>query len=556
MVAEVQTSNDQDHGTEQVPEWALEWHDPRTLLTDKNIREIEPDADMIESVRTLGVLQPIIAVRTAEGQVRVRYGEGRTLAAIAAERDLVPVIVTGAEGDDKAEQIAERIISQRAENTYRQGMKLSEHAHAAYQLSLLGLSDKDIHTRLQMPQKEVRAATKIGKSEIGPELIDSYDLDLITAAKIAQFEDDPERVEVLLSDIKRGWSIDETIKAFRRQDKDLALRAKVRAALEKDGIRVLDVEPSSRPDASVRYLSELLDETGNALDLDQHAECPGHAMVIEEDEFYVNADGRLTKDLTEIPEEEQADALPTVALAGIAICDRANELHPGPPTPKMTDQERAEIQAQAFREADQKEAARVARRRVIAGNKQWDAAQPERRKWLEKFLQRKTPPAGAMEFLTGEILLAPYAVADAFRDGHGLTADLLGVEAGSTYQYPGQSLPAPRREAMRKLNDGASDKRRTVLLLARVLAGNEKARTRTSWRQDDYRQREGCAQREYLRFIIKQGYPACTVERMAAGLPVDDPDFTGEVSTAATGDGQQAGDDGGDDANDQEDHSA
>jgi ParB family chromosome partitioning protein len=524
MVAEVQSSNDQDHGTEQVPDWALEWHDPRTLLTDKNIREIEPDAEMIKSVAKVGVLQPIIAVRTVEGQVRVRYGEGRTHAAIAAERPNVPVIVTGAEGDTEAEEIA-RIIRQRAENTYRQGMSTSEHASAAYQLSLLGLSDKDIADNLQMPQKQVRAANKIGSSQLGSELLDSYDLDLIAAAKIAEFEDDPERVEVLLGEVKRGRSIDETIRGFRRQDKDLALRAKVRAALEKNGIRVLDVEPSSRPNASVRYVSELLDESGNALDLDQHAECPGHAMVIEEDEFYVKADGKLTKDLTEIPEDDQAGALPTAALAGIAICDQANELHPGPPTPKKTDQERAEIQAEALRQAEAQDAARAARRQVIAGNKEWDAAQPGRREWLKKFLQRKTPTADAMEFLTGEMLLTPFHINDGFRDGHPLAADLLGIAAGSSVQLAWETRPAPRRAAMVKLGKDVTDKRRTVLLLALVIGGNEKALSRSSWRPENRKPNEGCPQREYLRFIINHGYPACTVERMAAGLKVDSSEF-------------------------------
>jgi ParB family chromosome partitioning protein len=285
----------------------------------------------------------------------------------------------------------------------------------------------------------------------------------------------------------------------------------------------------------------LLDETGVSLTVEGHSDCPGHAMVIEDVEYFVATDGTLTTDLTTLPEEEQANPLPsTVRLAGVAVCDQATELHPGPPRPDETAEEMAAWEAREQSEAEQKEAQRADRRRVIAGNKEWDAAEPVRRAWVEKLVQRKTPPKGAMEFLTGEMLLAQYAVIDGFRDGHKMAADWLGVEPGDEVQFAWQTMPAPRRSALQKLGVEADDKRRMVLLLALVLAGNEKALTRQSWRQDD--PKEGCAQRGYLRFLIAQGYPACSVERLAAGQPVEEPDGTGDDRVEETrnddGDGE------------------
>ncbi|MFG1820822.1 ParB/RepB/Spo0J family partition protein [Kribbella sp. NPDC049174] len=519
-MAEVQNINDQKQTTQQTPDWSLEWHDPRTLLTDKNIREIQPDPEMIRSVANVGVLQPIIGVRAVGGQVRVRYGEGRTLAAIAAERDLVPVIVTGPEGDSNAEEIA-RIIRQRAENTYRQGMTDSEHANSAYQLSLYGMAEKDIAAELQIPRTEVRAAKKLGKSQTGTAMLDDNDgLDLITAAKIAEFEDNPTRVARLLHYVNRGWhdDIDGVIRAYKAEDELAAERAKVQAELEAQGIRVTDESVGYSRHDSVRYVTELRDETGESLTAEQHADCPGHAMVIEDVEYFVKADGTLTTDVYALPEGEQADALPSEErLEGVAVCDQANELHPGPQRPEQAPEELAADEDREAREAQRKEAQKADRRRVIAGNREWDAAEPIRRDWVQKLLQRKTPPEGAMEFLTGEMLLAQYAVADGFRDGHVLAADWLGVEPGNEDQPAWQTMPAPRRLALQKLAEGVTDKRRMVLLLALVLAGNEKALNRHSWRQED--PSEGCAQRGYLRFIIDQGYPACSVERLAAGLP-------------------------------------
>lgn len=62
----------------------MEQIDPTTLLVDVNVRrDAAPDKTLVESVRDLGVLVPLVAVRTEEG-VRVRYGHRRTLAAVGS----------------------------------------------------------------------------------------------------------------------------------------------------------------------------------------------------------------------------------------------------------------------------------------------------------------------------------------------------------------------------------------------------------------------------------------------------------------------------------------
>jgi len=71
----------------------MEQIDPSLLLLDRNVRrDAAPDKTLVESVRDLGVLVPIVAVRT-EGGIRVRYGHRRTHAAIQAGQATVPVWV-------------------------------------------------------------------------------------------------------------------------------------------------------------------------------------------------------------------------------------------------------------------------------------------------------------------------------------------------------------------------------------------------------------------------------------------------------------------------------
>ncbi len=73
--------------------------DPRSLLVDVNVRrDAQVDKEFVASVRDLGVLVPIVAVRIGDGGVRVRFGHRRVLAAMEAERHSVPVVVVADEG--------------------------------------------------------------------------------------------------------------------------------------------------------------------------------------------------------------------------------------------------------------------------------------------------------------------------------------------------------------------------------------------------------------------------------------------------------------------------
>ena len=80
--------------------------DPETLLVDLNIREARLDRDFLASITDHGVIEPIVAVRTDDGRVRVRHGHRRTLAAVETGKDLMPVFIAADEDNDEAERIA------------------------------------------------------------------------------------------------------------------------------------------------------------------------------------------------------------------------------------------------------------------------------------------------------------------------------------------------------------------------------------------------------------------------------------------------------------------
>lgn len=167
---------------------------PGTLLLDRNIRDAQPDADLVKSVRAVGVLQPIGAVVTPDAQLRVRFGQRRTLAAITADRDTVPVYLLGAEQDEdtaateaRAEEV-QRIITQRDENTHRAGLTTSEEVAVVEQLTAFGLSAAQIAKQARIKRTDVDAAIAVSGSPLARAASDRYaDLTLDQAAVVAEF---------------------------------------------------------------------------------------------------------------------------------------------------------------------------------------------------------------------------------------------------------------------------------------------------------------------------------------------------------------------------------
>jgi ParB family chromosome partitioning protein len=82
------------------------------LQVDANVRlDDRLDSDFVVSIRDLGVLVPVVAVRTSEGTLRVRFGHRRVAAAVQAGLGAVPVVVVGDEDDAAAAQV-ERLPGQ------------------------------------------------------------------------------------------------------------------------------------------------------------------------------------------------------------------------------------------------------------------------------------------------------------------------------------------------------------------------------------------------------------------------------------------------------------
>ncbi len=154
----------------------MEQVDPATLLVDMNVRtETLADSDFVASVKDFGILQPVRAVRTIDGGLRVETGHRRTLAAIEAGLSTVPVLVVADERTDDAGTV-ERIVRQYAENEHRAGLTDADRVGVVEQLALLNVSAAQIVKRTRMRRPEVDRAITVTRSVLAKEASRRYDL--------------------------------------------------------------------------------------------------------------------------------------------------------------------------------------------------------------------------------------------------------------------------------------------------------------------------------------------------------------------------------------------
>jgi ParB family transcriptional regulator, chromosome partitioning protein len=255
--------------------------DPTTLLVDVNIRsDAALDKDFLASIRDFGVLVPIVAVRTDDGALRVRFGHRRTLAAVELGRTDVPVIVTADDGADEAA----RIVSQWHENEHRAGLSTADKVAAVEQLSLLGLSASQIVKQTRARKADVDQALATAGSALAKGAATRYEfLTLDQAAAVAEFDSNQETVKALIACAKSSEG--EFMHALQRarDEREAAARvATLRAELANAFVRVID-RPGYEERRNVKGLDELVTDKGKQITPAGHASCPGHAAYIADD---------------------------------------------------------------------------------------------------------------------------------------------------------------------------------------------------------------------------------------------------------------------------------
>lgn len=462
------------------------WLDPHSLAAAAgNIRaDIGAITELVASIRAYGVLEPLVVIPDGDGY-RLIAGKRRAAAAVEAGASLVPCW----ERADLAGATSE-VAAQLIENEHRKMLNVAERARGYQQLAMAGMSANKIAKATGTKAAAVRQALKVGGSDIATAAAERYELSLEQALVLAEFDSDPELIKVLVAVAKKSpgqW--DHTVSRLRADRAEAKARQDLIEKLTAGGVRIIEEGATSR----TLRVSNLADSDGKPLDADEHASCPGHAVMVVTDWNGVRSVAYCVDPDTHGHSDRFA------ARTGRPSTTTKGE------DGKLT------------------EAAKAERRLVLDNNRAWRAAEPVRREYIKTLLSRKTAPKATLRYVAGEVLGRPSRLNDGTE---GLLADLLGVNDPGGYG---------RHVGAAALTE-ASDARLPLMLLAQVAAAYEQTMDVHIWRS---RHPDAA---DWLEFLASTGYTLSAVEQLAidtaAGraTPTDDDDGPGGDERDGLGD--------------------
>ena len=242
------------------------------IVPDPGNRKADPDAQFVASVRTHGVIQPLLVTPHAEDAslYRLVAGERRLRAAKKAGHDTVPAIVRTLSDQEILEH---NLI----ENIQRQGIKPTHEALAMARLVEIGMSQKVLAKRIGRSAAYVRERLRLIELPPGARrLVDDEVIGIEAGVALVQLVDHPEAMESALAQVGTGrrdveWLVSSTLRQLEAEAKVAEARAKAEA----EGLHIVEHE-GYQPKGYVEV------GTYGGLDVDPkaHAKEPCHAVAI------------------------------------------------------------------------------------------------------------------------------------------------------------------------------------------------------------------------------------------------------------------------------------
>lgn len=188
---------------------------------------------LASSIKQSGVLQPIVARKTAHGY-EIVAGERRWRACQKAQINSIPVIIRHFSDEEAA-------IAAISENTERENLSLVELAYAFSRLNCeFAMTHKEISDLYDMNDKKVTHILRL--LTLDEEIQELIDKDLITLghAKIILSAPKPEHVQLAHAVVKKQWSVRE----LERQVKVLLTAASPKTNSKDTDIQKLELDIS------------------------------------------------------------------------------------------------------------------------------------------------------------------------------------------------------------------------------------------------------------------------------------------------------------------------
>jgi ParB family transcriptional regulator, chromosome partitioning protein len=506
----------------------LEHRNPHSLQIGENIRDaVDLGREFLASLREHGVLVPLTAVRGDDGVVTVRNGQRRTLGAREVGLTSVPVYVLPANASDDTDEAVERIVHQIVTNDQKDDLTDAQRARGIQQMIDAGLNATKVAKRLSVSRDTVKAATTAAESAAAMDALNCGQLSLVEAAALTEFDDAGPDVLQQLLDAAGGPQFDHTVAQLRQQRETEQAREQAAESYRAQGYQVIDEQPAWR-DTSCVELRWLRTAEGDTVTEDAITNPTHWAVWLDEEIAFIDSETgeRVDEDAIDFATEDDPNAEAEEGLrhfstvtektvftaewyctdyqgAGLELDAFLKNTRPIVHGQDETagGESGNEAEARARREAEEAEAAKRERRKVLALNKLGDAAASVRREFVRKLLARKTPPKGAAVFVA-ECLARDKFLLDQHH-GDETAAELLGLDNSAAV-----------RKLVESLGTGG-DARAQVIVLGLVLGSMEARTPKDAWRNASSGWlTSGVKSGEYLKFLAEQGYTLSAVEEV------------------------------------------
>jgi ParB family chromosome partitioning protein len=408
----------------------VEHIDPNVIVVEANVRtEANLAREFVASIKQNGVLTPILARRDGQGNVIVRAGQRRTLAAREAGLATIPAYIVEAD-----ETTVDRIVQQIVENEHREDVTDAQLSAAYQQLAFEGMTPAVIAKRTGMKAATVKTGLAVAKNSTAASAIVNHSLTLDQAATLIEFEGDDETVAQLIDTATTDpGQFAHAAQRARDERRVAEIKDAATADLIARGFTVLDREPGYYETDVVR-ISELVTKEGERVTPQDIAEVPGRSAFVR---VYFTSD----------------EAAVTYYLSDFKAAGFRKDSGSGSTSGPMTDEEKAE------------------RKTLIANNKAWASAEVVRREWLAQFLTRKTLPKDAGRVIAEGLTVHRRDVGTAATNGNTLAHTLLGIERGGFWDA----------DKLAAIVEHSPVKAQHVTL-AVVLGGIEDSTSKQTWR--------------------------------------------------------------------------
>lgn len=468
------------------PAGVVEHIDPQSIVIEANVRPgdtMKPlTKEFIATIREHGVVMPVHGYRDEQGNVLVRMGQRRTLAAREAGLATIPVYIV--DGDQST---ARRIIDQLIENEQRSDLTEAERSAAWQQLAFEGMTPNKIAKSTGTKVERVKQGLAVADNAVATAAVVEHEIDLAQAATLIEFEDSPEVVAELIEVAKTEPEQFEHAAQRARSARELAAKIAEHAEQKRaEGYEVLTERPRWDDETYLDHY-RLRTAEGERVDLDTLATLDGRAVVINM--WRVEDEPRFEFYLRDWKEAGYRDR----------DAERGSS-NSGP----MTEEQKAE------------------RKALIANNKAWAAAEIVRREWLTTFMSRKTLPKDATQFIARGLTFHRGDVYREMQGGNSLAHTLLSIDQGTGWRTD-------------KLSEfvAANPTKAQHVSLAIVLGGIEDNTDRGAWR---YPEADKAA---YLAQIAAWGYTLSEVEQLVIDGAAEKATARAEAAAARA----EAGDD-------------